>query len=254
MRADDRRRASCASCRSAPARVNDVVSWLCAAAAFFAMAHAFKHGDFVRVTLLLEKAARRRRSGASRSPRWRSPRSPSATSPGGRTASPGRAASSTTSRRACCRCRCGSRSSTFAIGAILLFVAVVDELVVVAARRPAELRRRGRGAARARRLLRRRLSPPATHGHPRRRRASCSCLMLVLLAGGVWIAMTLAICGWVGQAFFTTTQPGKNLFSAFWEIERVVGAGGAAAVHLDGRDPVSHPALARRCSKASRRG
>ena len=35
--------------------VNDVVAWLCAAAAFFAMAHAFKHGDFVRVTLLLEK-------------------------------------------------------------------------------------------------------------------------------------------------------------------------------------------------------
>ena len=36
--------------------VNDVVAWFCAAAAFFAMAHAFKHGDFVRVTLLLEKA------------------------------------------------------------------------------------------------------------------------------------------------------------------------------------------------------
>jgi TRAP-type C4-dicarboxylate transport system permease small subunit len=35
--------------------VNDVVSWLCAAAAFMAMAHAFKHGDFVRVTLLLEQ-------------------------------------------------------------------------------------------------------------------------------------------------------------------------------------------------------
>ena len=34
--------------------VNDVVAWLCAAAGFFAMAHAFKHGDFVRVTLLLE--------------------------------------------------------------------------------------------------------------------------------------------------------------------------------------------------------
>ena len=42
-------------------------------------------------------------------------------------------------------------------------------------------------------------------------------LMLLLLSGGVWIAMTLAICGWVGQAFFTSTQPGKNLFSAFWE-------------------------------------
>ena len=42
-------------------------------------------------------------------------------------------------------------------------------------------------------------------------------LMMVLLSGGVWIAMTLAICGWVGQAFFTSTQPGSNLFSAFWE-------------------------------------
>lgn len=35
--------------------INDVVAWLCAAAAFFAMAHAFRHGDFVRVTLLLDK-------------------------------------------------------------------------------------------------------------------------------------------------------------------------------------------------------
>ncbi len=42
-------------------------------------------------------------------------------------------------------------------------------------------------------------------------------IMLLLLSGGVWIAMTLAIVGWVGQAFFTTTMPGKNLFSAFWE-------------------------------------
>jgi TRAP-type C4-dicarboxylate transport system permease small subunit len=33
---------------------NDIVSWLTAAAAFLAMAHAFKHGDFVRVTLLLD--------------------------------------------------------------------------------------------------------------------------------------------------------------------------------------------------------
>ncbi len=42
-------------------------------------------------------------------------------------------------------------------------------------------------------------------------------LMLLMLSGGVWIAMTLAIVGWVGQAFFTNTLPGKNLFSAFWE-------------------------------------
>ena len=42
-------------------------------------------------------------------------------------------------------------------------------------------------------------------------------IMLLLLSGGVWIAMTLAIVGWVGQAFFTTTRPGANLVSAFWE-------------------------------------
>src|SRR5216683_3098418 len=40
--------------------------------------------------------------------------------------------------------------------------------------------------------------------------------MLLLLAGGVWIAMTLAIVGWIGMAFFTGTPPGKNLFTAFW--------------------------------------
>lgn len=40
---------------------NDVVAWSCAAASFFAMAHAFKHGDFVRVTLLLEALPARAR-------------------------------------------------------------------------------------------------------------------------------------------------------------------------------------------------
>jgi TRAP-type C4-dicarboxylate transport system permease small subunit len=39
--------------------VADVVSWLCAASALLAMAHAFKQGDFVRVTLLLQRAAPR---------------------------------------------------------------------------------------------------------------------------------------------------------------------------------------------------
>ena len=41
--------------------VNDLVAWLCAGAAFLAMAQAFRNGDFVRVTLLLERM----------SPRWR---------------------------------------------------------------------------------------------------------------------------------------------------------------------------------------
>jgi tripartite ATP-independent transporter DctM subunit len=45
-------------------------------------------------------------------------------------------------------------------------------------------------------------------------------LMMFLLAGGVWIAITLAIVGWVGMALFTSQPPmiwSKNLFSAFWD-------------------------------------
>ncbi len=48
--------------------VNDVVAWLCAAAAFLGMAYSFRNGDFVRVTLLLDSlgpAARRRLEIAS---------------------------------------------------------------------------------------------------------------------------------------------------------------------------------------------
>jgi tripartite ATP-independent transporter DctM subunit len=41
-------------------------------------------------------------------------------------------------------------------------------------------------------------------------------IMLLLLAGGVWIAMTLAIVGFIGLTFFTNTLPGKNIFTAFW--------------------------------------
>jgi TRAP-type C4-dicarboxylate transport system permease small subunit len=34
---------------------DDLVAWFCAAASFLAMAHTFRYGDFVRVTLLMEK-------------------------------------------------------------------------------------------------------------------------------------------------------------------------------------------------------
>jgi TRAP-type C4-dicarboxylate transport system permease small subunit len=43
--------------------INDLVAWLCAAAAFLSMGYAFKQGDFVRVSLLIERfgpKARRR--------------------------------------------------------------------------------------------------------------------------------------------------------------------------------------------------
>jgi TRAP-type C4-dicarboxylate transport system permease small subunit len=43
---------------------DDIVGWLCAASAFFALGHAFRHGEHVRVGLLLERlrAPQRRRA------------------------------------------------------------------------------------------------------------------------------------------------------------------------------------------------
>jgi tripartite ATP-independent transporter DctM subunit len=41
-------------------------------------------------------------------------------------------------------------------------------------------------------------------------------LLLVLLVGGVWIAIALAAVAWVGLHFFTSTPPDVNLFQAFW--------------------------------------
>jgi TRAP-type C4-dicarboxylate transport system permease small subunit len=109
---------------------NDIVAWLAAAAAFLTMAHAFKHGDFVRVSLLLERL-----------------------SPGPRRA----AEMGTLGLAAVCTAylawwACASTfeswklhdvaqgllavpmwipQSGFAVGALLLLVAVLDELVIV---------------------------------------------------------------------------------------------------------------------------
>ncbi|HEX6157866.1 MAG TPA: TRAP transporter large permease subunit [Burkholderiales bacterium] len=41
-------------------------------------------------------------------------------------------------------------------------------------------------------------------------------LLLVLLVGGVWIAISLAAVAWFGLQFFTSTPPDVNLFQSFW--------------------------------------
>ena len=41
-------------------------------------------------------------------------------------------------------------------------------------------------------------------------------LLLLLLAGGVWIAVALGAVGWAGLFFFTSTPPDINLFQAYW--------------------------------------
>ncbi|MEQ1776140.1 MAG: TRAP transporter large permease subunit, partial [Burkholderiales bacterium] len=41
-------------------------------------------------------------------------------------------------------------------------------------------------------------------------------LLIVLLLGGLWIALALAAVAWVGLQFFTSTPPDVNLFQSFW--------------------------------------
>jgi tripartite ATP-independent transporter DctM subunit len=41
-------------------------------------------------------------------------------------------------------------------------------------------------------------------------------VLLVLLVGGIWIAVALAITAWAGLAFFTNSPPDVNLFQSFW--------------------------------------
>ena len=41
-------------------------------------------------------------------------------------------------------------------------------------------------------------------------------LLIVLLAGGVWIAIAMSVVAWAGLQFFTTSPPEVNLFQAYW--------------------------------------
>ena len=41
-------------------------------------------------------------------------------------------------------------------------------------------------------------------------------LLVVLLAGGLWIAMAMATVAWLGLQLFTTSPPEVNLFQSFW--------------------------------------
>ena len=41
-------------------------------------------------------------------------------------------------------------------------------------------------------------------------------LLILLLAGGVWISFALGVVAWAGVAFFSNTRPDINLVTAYW--------------------------------------
>ena len=73
-------------------------------------------------------------------------------------------------------------------------------------------------------------------------------LLFALLGAGVWIGIALGICGFAGILTTAATPPGQVLASALWGARARRGPDRAAALRLDGRDPVPHAAVARTCS------
>ena len=65
-------------------------------------------------------------------------------------------------------------------------------------------------------------------------------LLGVVLCAGVWIGMSLGIVGWIGLAGLYRYIAGPQSVHRILGNQRIVGACGAAAVHLDGRDSVSY--------------
>ena len=137
---------------------DDIASWCMAALAFLGLAHTFKSGEMIRVGLLTDRLTGRTKWLTELLALILAALS-SATSPGTRSISPSPPGASTTCPPACWWCRCGSHRSATRRGLVVLFIAIVDELVHVAARQQADVREGAaedrRGDHRARRLQRR---------------------------------------------------------------------------------------------------
>ena len=61
------------------------------------------------------------------------------------------------------------------------------------------------------------------------------CMLLVILASGIWVSISLLIVGWFALLFFTSsTTVGSLLATTMWDASWSWGAHRAAAVHMDG--------------------
>ena len=217
-----------------------------AAMAFLGLAHTFKRGEMIRVGLLMERLHGRAKQVAEivalavatglHPLLHASRRADDVRLPG----------ASTTWRRACSRCRCGFRSSAYRRSRHSL-----DR----ADRRDGQRARAatGRATSRAARRDAGRIRRAHLAGRGRLMFATTSAwsssslillgFMIVVLPSGVWIAVTLGLVGFVAMALTTSVPIGSGARDHDLERERVVDARRAAAVHLDGRDPVPHQAV-----------
>ena len=78
--------------------------------------------------------------------------------------------------------------------------------------------------------------------------------LFLILGSGVWIGLTLSGVAWIGMQLFSSRPAGDAMAVTIWGSRVELDADRAAAVHLDGRDPVSHALERATCSAAWRRG
>jgi TRAP-type C4-dicarboxylate transport system permease small subunit len=234
--------------------VNDIVSWLCAASAFLAMAHAFKHGDFVRVSLLLEKVSPRVRRTLELASlaiacvaigylAWWATRFTYESwefndMANGLLALP-----------------LWIPQTTFMVGSWLFFIAVLDEMVLVArgARPTYVVAVEERHAPW--RLLRRRLNPPypeAPNGHPRSSGALLLAIMLLLLDRRRLDRDDAGHRRLDRPGLLHNTMPGKNLFLRLLGDPTRRGSWPRCRCSSGWARSCSAPSSARRCSSGLR--
>jgi C4-dicarboxylate transporter, DctM subunit len=60
----------------------------------------------------------------------------------------------------------------------------------------------------------------------------------------VWIGLTLSGVAWIGMQLFTSRPAGDAMAVTIWGSRSELDADGAAALRLDGRDPVPHAPVA----------
>jgi hypothetical protein len=68
--------------------------------------------------------------------------------------------------------------------------------------------------------------------------------LFLILGSGVWIGLTLTGVAWIGMQLFSSRPAGDAMAVTIWGSASQLDADGAAAVRVDGRDPVPHAAVA----------
>ena len=190
---------------------DDIVAWLCAAAAFLALGHTFRHGELVRVGLWIERLAPRARRRAEICAL-----SVTALFVGYMLWAVARFVYESWKfnevAQGLIKIPIWIPQLSFVLGVLIFFIAVLDELVAVLRGSKPAYQVAEEAAARARATFRRRCDARSTIGALVLLGAAAACCSSAACGSRI----SLAAVAWVGLQFFTSTPPDVNLFQSFW--------------------------------------